>query len=388
MHIIRIDCTSKEFAIRLFQVLNDRGLDLTAADLIKSQLIERVEKLYSVADPETYRQKEAQFMSDWQATEQTLKDTDLSQNDLFVLYQYYLLGRNPKRSLSDELREQFKDKDPNLVIADVKRFAECYPRLLALQQRDVYALRYTRWTVYWKTILLTAMMSDYPDFDGIAAALRRFYYVYWVGGFTLSAVKQVTFNMVGWIKEKKPIAFINEQIDQKIGRDKAHESAMNKLTGSIYHESWAKPLLLAFEYATKERGQLGFIDLAKDLHLEHILPQSYATNSSWNHTSQEVAGRYMDTGGNLTLLSGSKNAQASNRSFARKIEVYTGTGLELENGSVTPFFITQQIANDYHANLYNKGWNEEAMVARWDWFCKRANEFLSITIPRGTTVNG
>ena len=37
--IIRIDCKNKEFAIKLFLVLNDRGMDLTAADLIKSHLI-------------------------------------------------------------------------------------------------------------------------------------------------------------------------------------------------------------------------------------------------------------------------------------------------------------------------------------------------------------
>ncbi|GAP71185.1 protein of unknown function DUF262 [Bacteroidales bacterium 6E] len=42
--IIRIDCKNREFAIKLFQVLNDRGMDLTAADLIKSFLLE---KLYS-----------------------------------------------------------------------------------------------------------------------------------------------------------------------------------------------------------------------------------------------------------------------------------------------------------------------------------------------------
>lgn len=37
--IIRIDCQSVSFAIKLFQVLNDRGLDLSNSDLIKSFLI-------------------------------------------------------------------------------------------------------------------------------------------------------------------------------------------------------------------------------------------------------------------------------------------------------------------------------------------------------------
>src|SRR5690606_37778732 len=70
--IIRIDCKNRGFAIKLFQVLNDRGMDLTAADLIKSFLLEKLYAKYR-EDADTSRIKEDHFISDWREMEQTVK---------------------------------------------------------------------------------------------------------------------------------------------------------------------------------------------------------------------------------------------------------------------------------------------------------------------------
>ena len=42
VRMISIVCTSPSFAIRLFQVLNARGLDLSPADLVKSHLMKEL----------------------------------------------------------------------------------------------------------------------------------------------------------------------------------------------------------------------------------------------------------------------------------------------------------------------------------------------------------
>ena len=113
----------KDFAIKLFQVLNDRGMDLSAADLIKSYLIEQLYKKYEV-DTETAKMKVEQFIADWQEIEYIMKGSDsINLNDLFIIYEYYLLGQNPKKSLYDELQKAFKGKDPNELIGDIKNFA-------------------------------------------------------------------------------------------------------------------------------------------------------------------------------------------------------------------------------------------------------------------------
>lgn len=81
--IIRIDCKNREFAIKLFQVLNDRGMDLTAADLIKSFLLEKLYVRYK-DDSDTSKIKEEQFIADWREMEQTIKNCDLNLNELFI----------------------------------------------------------------------------------------------------------------------------------------------------------------------------------------------------------------------------------------------------------------------------------------------------------------
>ena len=109
--IIKISCSNRAFAIKLFQVLNDRGLDLSAADLIKSIL------LSSLKD----EIKHGAFVSDWQSIEQIAENLDVSLTDLFTFYEYYLLGRNPRKSLVDELESEFHGKDANKIISDFNK---------------------------------------------------------------------------------------------------------------------------------------------------------------------------------------------------------------------------------------------------------------------------
>lgn len=104
--IIRIDCQSVSFAIKLFQVLNDRGLDLSNSDLIKSFLIGRIHKLFD-EDNEVKKQKEDRFMDDWKSCENIAIETEENMNNLFVMYEYSLLAKNPERSLYDELKVLF-----------------------------------------------------------------------------------------------------------------------------------------------------------------------------------------------------------------------------------------------------------------------------------------
>ena len=166
--IIRIDCKSREFAIKLFQVLNDRGMDLTAADLIKSYLLEKLYKKYK-EDSETSKMKEQQFVADWRDMEQSIKSCDINLNDLFIIYEYYILAQNPKKSLYDELQDAFKDLDPNSLIGDIKKFASIYfDEIWLAEDKTIYSFRYIRWNMYWKSILLAGLHSQYAEFDALS----------------------------------------------------------------------------------------------------------------------------------------------------------------------------------------------------------------------------
>jgi hypothetical protein len=77
--------------------------------------------------------------------------------------------------------------------------------------------------------------------------------------------------------------------------------------------------------------------------VEHVLPRNPASDSEWTHTfpTLEVRAMHVHRLGNLVLLSGTKNANASNYEFARKKLVYFAA----RNG-VSPFALTTQVLQE------------------------------------------
>lgn len=380
--IIRIDCKNREFAIKLFQVLNDRGMDLTAADLIKSFLLEKLYSKYK-DDQDTSKIKEERFIADWREMEQTIKTGDINLNDLFIIYEYYILGQNPKKSLYDELQDAFSPLDPNEVIADIKKFANTYYKSIYESRNSIiYSFWYIRWNMYWKSILLTALHTDYAEFDALTKGLRRFYYLYWIAGKTLSQIKQTSFNLIKWIKDKKPMSEINKELQDKLDKDNIVSMALYSLQSEqIAFEMWFKPLLLMMEYNATDESKSVFIDLNHDLHLEHILPIKYEKFVEWRHITKEVAIKWLNSAGNITLLSGAKNIEASNNPFNVKMDVYKGKGkYDNKDEKITAFTITQQIVKDYDSKKYNQQWNIGSLTDRWKWFFGEIGQLLDIEV--------
>lgn len=380
--IIRIDCTSVNFAIKLFQVLNDRGLDLTNSDLIKSFLLEKIYRKY--ADDETsQRQKADQFIADWRESEGIVKESKLSLNDLLVIYEYYLLAANPRQSLYDELQREFASKDSNEVIADFKKFANHHKEdLVDKEDAVIFSFWYLRWTVYWKAILLAAVHTGYPDFEGLAKAMRRYYYLNWIAGFTLTRIKQMSFNVIRWVKENQPLSFIEKQIKDKLVTDDVVTRVKSQLQSSdVYFAPWCKPLLALVEY--NQTDGFHWIDVAnRDIHAEHILPRKFQTISGWEHfKNQKGIESLIDSMANLTLLSGKKNIEASNNSFDVKTNVYRGKGKYNDGDTkVSKFQITQRIVNDFDSSKFGRQWNIESMNTRWNWFCDEVEQILEIDL--------
>ena len=102
------------------------------------------------------------------------------------------------------------------------------------------------------------------------------------------------------------------------------------------------------EYNVTDNSKLAFVDLNKDLHLEHILPVKYKKYSEWSHITDDIATKWLNSAGNITLLGGAKNIEASNNPFNVKKEVYKGKGkYDEKNDKITAFLITQSIVNDW-----------------------------------------
>jgi hypothetical protein len=233
--------------------------------------------------------------------------------------------------------------------------------------------------MYWRSILLTALIYKYEEYENLATSLHRFYYINWIAGNTLTRIKQISFNLIKWIHEGRDMNFIQSQFNDHIRNNKTLDRATDNLNGDIYFEPWCKPLLIMIEYHQTDNSSLAYIDpYDKNIHVEHIIPQTY-DHEEWSHLSINDIENWINSGANLTLLSGKKNIQASNNGFAKKIKVYKGKGIyEDKEEGITTFRITQKIADLAESN--NNKWAEQQIYDRWEWFCLEIEAILKIDL--------
>ncbi|MCV3440730.1 DUF262 domain-containing HNH endonuclease family protein [Campylobacter lari] len=377
--LIKIICSNLNTAIKLFQTINDRGLDLTQLDLIKSILINKIYE-ENKDDLQYAKNEENSFVMVWKEIETILSKTGdyqkISMENMFTLFGYFLLGSNPKKSLHVELENQFKGKTTKEIIDEFKNFCDEYVNdLFNNNNKIVNSFWYLPWTIHPIAVIMTSLHTKYKDHLKLLILLRKFYYLYWIAGYTLSKIKQISFQLINMIKDNKDILEINEILVNKYNKDEVEKKAVeNILNKDIYnHNKWIKPLLILIEYNQDDSEQREFIDL-EQAHIEHILPKSY--EKFYPHINKEIVDNYLNSCCNLTLLKDKKNIDAGNKPFDKKIEIYKGEGKDKKQSS---FLITQIIINNYEKKEITQ-WNEDSMKNRRKWFCNEIEKLFSIKI--------
>lgn len=355
--LIRISCTDESFAIKLFSVLNDRGLDLSPADIIKAHLMQPLDD-----------NKRQQFNEEWKKIEILCQRMDESLTNVFNLYLYYQTGKNPKSSLQDEFKKEFKDKNANSIILDLKKFANFLFEINeSYNDKDISKLQYLPHSVYWKSILLTAKMKDYEEYDKLKSLLVKYYYQSWIADGTANRIKQTSFKIIKMVKENKSIDEIKSIIVNNLSEYSNYLNYLDR--ANIYSSKWHKPLLLAIEY--NQQDNYPYIEINKSLHTEHILPQEWNDKDlNWSDKfERDTANLFLNSLGNLTLLSGNKNIRASNSNYADKKEIYIGKGLD----GKTSFEITKWVFENYPDE-----WSVDTIQKRKEWLINEIKKIFEI----------
>lgn len=365
VEMITITCSKQEYAIKLFQVLNTRGLDLSTADLIKSHL-------YGKLNDEKERE---QFICTWREVETLSKQMGESITDLLTYYEYYLLAQNPKRTLYEELTDQFESRKPNEIIHDFKKCVNSFSEIYRTESKLIFSFWYLPNQVFWKAILTTAKNEGFANFDGLCEELRKVYYCYWIAGYTTSKIKQLSFNLICWLKEKRKLDEIKAEIDKKIIADNVPKHMRENLQNNVYGEKWLRPLLALIEYEQTDDAKIFFIELDNKLHVDHVLPGKWNSIEDWKKKwTVEQADRWLHNIGNLTLLSGKKNIEASNCQFEKKKEIYGGKG---SHGGICAFEISKAVTE-------KADWSENEVKERHKWMLEQIETILGLKLNEGT----
>jgi uncharacterized protein with ParB-like and HNH nuclease domain len=371
-NIIKTVCTNQSFAIKLFLVLNDRGLELSISDIIKSYILDKYDSSdrYNSYDKET-------FNVNWKAIEKICNDNDFTIDDFMVYFEYYKLKSNPKKQVTDELKKIIQSSEIVSLVDDMKSFAENLDRLYKSNLPVLYSLRYIPWQAYVMTALASAYQVDYPDKEELFETMRRFFYISWISGKTLNGIKQTSFNLIEAIVDKKSIEEIKEMLDRFIYSKRLIRDVYQNLNDDVYGQNFLKALLLSVEYEVREKTNTGFYKIDNNIHLDHILPQQFdkKMNEWTNIENIAEAKTYIHKLGNLALLQGGKNEEALNHGFELKMKIYQGE--DKKESGITAFDTTKTIIDNYNKGDIN--WDIEHIESRQEYLMSLIENMLDIS---------
>ncbi|GAA7580911.1 DUF262 domain-containing protein [Helicobacter pylori] len=375
---IKTTCPNLSMALRIFSVLNARGLPLHAIDVFKVELLKKITK----------EKDQEEFVSRWNALSQKCsknkskfpkrKENKREKNAAEILFSWYLTYLNPVTSgknMEERLADQFErlDKSPSEYLDGVEDFYNAYCEVLEMTDRHAHLLSYLA-SDFWRIILCTSLLHRYSDqeIEALKELLVKFYYQNWVAE-QKEPKKQTSCNIIKALKEKKSVENIASTIVKKYLDDDSNKITQHfreKLKDDHLYEkhkkssknSWLRPILILVEYFMSDDSRPKRIE-KNDFHVEHILPQNPGPSSQWvKDFSEEERKLYTHSLANLTLLGGTKNAQASNLDFKDKKKIYMGE--EIRSSKKRPFKVmTCYDTTKYIAHHYTE-WTPKSLEKR------------------------
>lgn len=352
VNFITITCSDADKALRIFNVLNARGLPLHATDIFKGELLKKL----------TEEKEQEELATHWENLRQKCLDNGFAMETLFSQHLTYLNPTTSKERTKIRLNTQFDElqKSPLEYLDVVEDFYKAYVEVLEMQDRHAHLLSYKN-DDYSYVILCTSLLHRYSDqeIEALKELLVKFYYQAWVAKKPKDQREQTCCNIIKALKEKKSMEHIVSIAIKNLDEYSVTQHFKENLRDDHLYEkykksprsSWLKPILILVEYFMVKDPKPKRIQ-TNDFHVEHILPQNPDPSSQWaKDFSEEERERYTHSLANLTLLGGTKNKEASNLDFQDKKKIYMGEENRLNkkktSRAMTCYNITRDIARNY-----------------------------------------
>jgi hypothetical protein len=339
--LIVVSTPSLESAFRIFSVLNDRGLDLTAADILKAEIIGAV----APADRDAYTKK-------WEDAEEELGTASFA--ELFSHIRFIHARKKQRETVLKEFREFVKAKDEPTRFID--RELVPYAATLEVIKHQSYTstsgaelvnryLRYlsrldeSDWVA--PAILFHSTHADQT------AALQRFYTdlerlasVMWLLSYDVNQRVERYGRLLAAISDGEDLSADGSPLQLTMLEC---SEAQDVLNGDIYNLSRKSKrtmiLLRLDELLSSGEASYHFPLIT----IEHVLPQNPDITGKWATWWPNAERRKLDVHrlGNLVLLNKKQNSSAGNYDFEKKKRSYFCG----PDGS-SPFSLTTQVLKE------------------------------------------
>lgn len=391
--VIRLDVAESKDAFKLFETINNRGLSLSPADIIKNFLLGNA----SLIDNETLEA----VKKDW--TSLIVSMDGLGLDDFFRQYMNGILGRkvtftmlidtfkkyfvedvitaevltarteysdevitdteaaiDEEQMQSEEETEQValpkKHKPTNKLIpitefvANLRIAAEIYSKMLNSKHpnknfgdvkidRHMLNLQKIRSLASYTFILnLMQRKIDRNDKLAILRLIETFMLRRNIAEYRTAELDDI-FSKLTTLPDSNLVEEVKTALKENLPSDREFEEKLAQHAFKGMTENRAKYILEQIEY--DETGNTGekYISDAEDVHLEHIVPQTITTKKSkdefgdWEKylgdNAAEIHKEKVVNIGNMTLLSAPLNIRASNNPFLAKKEEYAKSDIKI-----------------------------------------------------------
>ncbi|GAA8751294.1 hypothetical protein BTM113_11350 [Helicobacter pylori] len=195
VNFITITCSDTDMALRIFNVLNARGLPLHATDIFKGELLKKL----------TEEKEQEELATRWENLRQKCLDNGFAMETLFSQHLTYLHPKTSKERMKIRLNTQFDElqKSPLEYLDVVEDFYSAYCEVLEMQDRYAHLLSYLE-DNYWRAILCASILHDYSEseIEYLKELLVKFYYQHWVAKKSKDQREQTCCNIIKALKEK------------------------------------------------------------------------------------------------------------------------------------------------------------------------------------------
>lgn len=355
VYIVFVQTNSFESAYRMFNVLNDRGMSLSNADLIKNRLFGRLQD----------EERNDELEERWVQLEETVGQ---KQFDTFLNYHRVAeMATKARKGLSEEYADLLEKQADTFAFVDrLIASAENYRKIMDGElegigvQRYLNALHRVSYDEWIPALL--AFLNLEPDDMALVDyldLLERITMQNWVRRLGRTKRNTIYYQL---------ISCINKGGDADELRAIAAQSGNNTeffslLDGDIYGLPSAKAILLRLEEAMQDESVTKSYD--GRLTIEHVLPQALKERYWKDRFDADMHQRWLHRLGNLTLLSGNKNYKAQYYSFPKKRDIY-----DRRNTKVS-FDMTKEIAR-------LDEWNEAELTKRQKRLMRSAKSLWEI----------
>ncbi|NEK15030.1 DUF262 domain-containing protein [Rhizobium leguminosarum] len=333
-YLVVVEASDQASAYRIFSVMNDRGLDLTATDILKSDIIGAIE---TDTEQDSYNAK-------WEALEDGLGRQAFV--DLFAHLRMIHRKQKMRGTLEREFRDYVKPiaNPQHFIDEELRPSAEVFEQILSPHAANLTRYRLLKGLQQldnqdWQPPAIKFLVDYHTNETTIIKFLERLDRLAYFLFITRANVNERLLRYAAVLGEIENGAVMNA--DSRLDLSNGEKAELrHALDGDIYsNQRTRKPILLRLD-AMLSDGTAHY-DHAL-ITIEHVLPQNPAVGSDWlnNFADTRTRNAWVHRLANLVLLSKYKNPAASTYDFDRKKTIYFA-----DNGD-TPFILTSQVRQE------------------------------------------